>query len=71
VILDFSACEFCDHAGLGVVLSTKTALDRRNGRLCLMGLNQMLTDALSLLGLRGMLAVSPDEAAAVRKIVEP
>ena len=71
VILDFSACEFCDHAGLGVVLSTKTALDRRNGRLCLIGLNQMLTDALSLLGLRGMLAVSPDEAAAVRRIVEP
>ena len=71
LILDFSSCEFCDHAGLGVVLSTKAALDKRKGRLCLIGLNQMLTDALSLLGLRPMLAVEADEPAAVRRLVEP
>jgi anti-anti-sigma factor len=70
LILDFATCPFCDHAGLGVVLSIKTTLDKRKGRVCLIGLNQMLDDALSLLGLRQMLPVAPDESAAVRRLLE-
>jgi anti-anti-sigma factor len=69
LIVDFSLCPFCDHAGLGVLLSTKAALDKRKGRLCLIGLNQMLSEGLSLLGLRSMLAIELDEAAAVRRLL--
>jgi anti-anti-sigma factor len=69
LIVDFSLCPFCDHAGLAVVLSAKTALDKRRGRLCLVGLNQMLTEGLSMLGLRNMLAIERDEAAGVRRLV--
>jgi len=69
LIVDFSLCPFCDHAGLGVLLSTKAGLDSRKGRLCLIGLNQMLSEGLSLLGLRSMLAIEVDEAAAVRRLL--
>ncbi len=69
LILDFTGCTFCDHIGLGVVLSAKTALDKRKGGLCLVGLNQMLREGLSLLRLNALLAVEPDETAGVRRLL--
>jgi anti-anti-sigma factor len=69
LILDFAHCAFCDHVGLSVVLSAKTALDKQRGGLCLVGVDDKLRDGLSLLRLDTLLAVEPDEAAAVRRLV--
>lgn len=69
LILDFARCGFCDHVGLSVVLSTKTALDKQRGGLCLIGINDRLRDGLSLLRLDTLLAVETDEASAVRRLV--
>jgi anti-anti-sigma factor len=69
LILDFEKCVFCDHVGLSVVLSAKTALDKRRGGLCLVGVDPKLRDGLSLLRLDTLLAVEADEAAAVRRLV--
>jgi anti-anti-sigma factor len=69
LVLDFEQCVFCDHVGLSVVLSAKTALDKQRGGLCLMGVDARLRDGLSLLRLDTLLAVEADEAAAVRRLV--
>ncbi len=69
LILDFARCVFCDHVGLSVVLSAKTALDKQRGGLCLMGVDGKLRDGLSLLRLDTLLAVEADEASAVRRLV--
>jgi anti-anti-sigma factor len=69
LILDFAPCVFCDHVGLSVVLSAKTALDKQRGGLCLMGVDDRLRDGLSLLRLDTLLAVEADEASAVRRLV--
>jgi anti-anti-sigma factor len=69
LILDFSRCGFCDHVGLSVVLSAKTALDKQRGALCLIGVDRKLRDGLSLLRLDTLLAIEADEAAAVRRLV--
>jgi anti-anti-sigma factor len=66
--LDFSRCAFCDHVGLGVVLSTKTALDKHRGRLCLIGLDDRLREGMALLRLNSLLAIEDDEEAAVRRL---
>jgi anti-anti-sigma factor len=66
--LDFSRCAFCDHVGLGVVLSTKTALDKHRGRLCLIGLDNRLREGMALLRLNSLLAIEDDEEAAVRRL---
>jgi anti-anti-sigma factor len=70
LILDFARCAFCDHVGLSVVLSAKTALDKQRGGLCLVGVDSKLRDGLSLLRLDTLLAVEADEAAAVRRLVK-
>jgi anti-anti-sigma factor len=70
VLLDFSHCSFCDHAGLGVVLSARTVLNKRKGRLCLTGVNQMLREALLLLRIDTLLPVESNEAAAVRRLLD-
>jgi anti-anti-sigma factor len=69
LILDFARCAFCDHVGLSVVLSAKTALDKQRGGLCLVGLDTKMRDGLSLLRLDTLLAVEADEASAVRRLV--
>jgi anti-anti-sigma factor len=69
LVLDFERCVFCDHVGLSVVLSAKTALDKQRGGLCLMGVDAKLRDGLALLRLDTLLAVEADEAAAVRRLV--
>jgi anti-anti-sigma factor len=69
LILDFAHCAFCDHVGLSVVLSAKTALDKQRGGLCLVGVDNKMRDGLSLLRLDSLLAVEADEAAAVRRLV--
>jgi len=66
--LDFSRCAFCDHVGLGVVLNTKTALDKHRGRLCLIGLDDRLREGMALLRLNSLLAIEDDEEAAVRRL---
>jgi anti-anti-sigma factor len=66
--LDFSGCAFCDHVGLGVVLNTKTALDKHRGRLCLIGLDDRLREGIALLRLNSLLAIEEDEEAAVRRL---
>jgi anti-anti-sigma factor len=67
--VDFSQCAFCDHVGLGVVLSTKTALDQHRGRLCLIGVDDRLREGMALLRLDTLLAMEADEEAAVRRLL--
>jgi anti-anti-sigma factor len=69
LILDFSACTFCDHVGLGVVLNAKAALDKRKGGVCLIGVNQMLREGISLLRLNTLLMIEPDEASGVKRLL--
>jgi anti-anti-sigma factor len=69
LVIDFEKCVFCDHVGLSVVLSAKTALDKQRGGLCLIGVDARLRDGLSLLRLDNLLSVEPDEAAAVKRLV--
>jgi len=71
LLLDFSGCTFCDHVGLGVVLSAKTALDKHKGGLCLIGVSQMLREGLTLLRLNSLLAVESDEVGGVLRLVKP
>lgn len=69
LLLDFAACLFCDHVGLSVVLSAKTALDKQRGALCLIGVDRQLREGLSLLRLDGLLAVEADEPSGVRRLM--
>jgi anti-anti-sigma factor len=70
LVLNFAGCVFCDHVGLSVVLSVKTTLDKHRGRLCLIGVSDRMHQGLTLLRLDTLLAIEPDEDAAVARLVK-
>lgn len=70
LVINFTDCNFCDHVGLSVVVSAKAALDKRRGRLCLMGVDERLGQGLKLLRLDTLFAIERDESAAVRRLLK-
>ncbi len=68
IAVDLSACSYCDHTGMGVLLSTQTALVSRGGQLRLFGANAKFRDSLLLLRLESILKLSIGEEAAVEEL---
>lgn len=70
VIADLSKCSYCDHAGLGVLVTIQVALRQRRGGLLLIGVSGQLKDAFLLLRLDQVLSVATDEQSAAAELTK-
>jgi anti-anti-sigma factor len=70
VIVDLSKCSYCDHAGLGVLVTVQVTLRQRRGALMLTGVSGQLKDAFLLLRLDQVLSLAPDEQTAAAELTK-
>jgi len=64
-VLDASAVEFFDSAGMGSLLAVQRALEKRGGRLALAGLSRQILEVFQMIGFDMVFPIHPDVAAAV------
>jgi anti-anti-sigma factor len=68
VIVDLTKCQYCDHAGLGVLVNAQVALIGKKGGLRIIGVNPQLKDAVRLLRLDDVLSLAADEKTAALEL---
>lgn len=66
VAVDFTALDYISSAGLRVLLGTAKKLSGSGGKLRIFGLNETVKEVFDISGFSTILAVSPDEGAALR-----
>ncbi len=64
-VLDASAIEFFDSAGMGALLAVQRNLEKRGGRLALAGLSRPIQEVFRMIGFDMVFPIHPDVAAAV------
>ena len=65
VVLDATAVEFFDSAGMGALLTVHRKLEERQGQLALAGLARQVQEVFQMIGFDMVFAIHPDVAAAV------
>jgi anti-anti-sigma factor len=70
VVVDLTKCSYCDHAGLGVLVTVQVTLRQRRGGLLLTGVSGQLKDAFLLLRLDQVLSVAADEQSAAAELAK-
>ena len=70
VVLDISAVDFFDSAGMGVLLSLKKKARESQGDLFLAGLRPAIREIFQVIGFDTIFTILPDVPAAVRKFNE-
>ncbi len=70
VVLDSSAVDFFDSAGMGVLLSLKKKARENKGDLFLSGLRPAILEIFQVIGFDTVFQIFPDVPAAIRKFHE-
>lgn len=68
VVLDASAVEFFDSAGMGTLLSIQKILKERGGRMAIAGANRSVLEVFRMVGFDLVFLLQPDEASAIRSL---
>lgn len=64
-VLDATAVEFFDSAGMGALLAVHRSLEKRGGRLALAGLSRQVQEVFQMIGFDMVFPIHPDVTAAV------